>query len=71
MRKTVCFYSGIQRYAVPAFITIKNANQDRRGFHSPYFPCTTHLFLGGNKNNVSVPYHRNMLNFKVPSGVTF
>jgi len=42
--KTVCFYSGLQMYAVPAFVIIKNANQDKSGFHSPYFPCVTHIF---------------------------
>lgn len=71
VRKTVCFYCGMQRYAVPAFVIIKNANQDKIGFHSPYFPCDTHRFLGGNKKDVTVSYHRNILNFKVPSEITF
>jgi len=58
--KTVCFYSGMQRYGVPAFVIIKNANQDKSGFHSPRFPCDIHTFVGGNKKNVIVPYHRNI-----------
>jgi len=63
VRKKVCFYSGMQRYAVPAIVIIKNANHDKSGFHSPYFPCDTHTFLGGYKKNVTVPYHRYILNF--------
>jgi hypothetical protein len=46
VRKKVCFYSGMQRYAVAEIVIIKNANQDKSGFHSPYFPCDTHTFLG-------------------------
>jgi hypothetical protein len=32
----VCFYGGMQSYAVPAIVIIKNANQDKSRFHGPF-----------------------------------